>query len=63
MFAVLMTSAKMANLGLLEEKAFRSKVMTSKFLSKTSPAKSYHVTQIILLMRSFDQSLVKIAFL
>ena len=29
--------------------------MTSKSLSKTSPTKFYHVTQIILLMWSFDQ--------
>ena len=63
MFAVLMTSAKMATLGLLKEKVFGSKVMTSKFLSKTSSTKFYHVTQIILLMWSFDQSLVNIAFL
>ena len=63
MFEVLMTSAKMATLGLLKEKDFGSKVMTSKFLSKTSPTKFYHVTQIILLMWSFDQSLVNIAFL
>ena len=34
MFAVLMTSAKMATLGLLKEKVFGSKVITSKFLSK-----------------------------
>ena len=54
MFAVLMTSAKMATLGLLKEKFFL-KVLTSKSLSKTSPTKLYHVTQIILLMWSFDQ--------
>ena len=36
MFPVLMTSAKMATLGLLKEKAFQSKVMTSKFLSRDS---------------------------
>ena len=63
LFAVLMTSEKMATLGLLKEKVFLSKVMTSKFLSKTSPTKLYHVTLIILQMWSFDQSLVTIAFL
>ena len=55
MFAVLMTSAKMATLGLLKENFFWSKVMKSKSLPKTSPTKLYHVTQIILLMWSFDQ--------
>ena len=34
--------------GLLKEKVFWSEVMTSKFLSKMSPTKFYHVTQIIL---------------
>ena len=58
-----MTSAKMATLGLLKEKVFGNKVMTSKFLSKTSPTKFYHVTQIILLMWSCDQSLVTPTFL
>ena len=58
-----MTSSKMVTLGLFKEKIFGSKVMTSKFLSKTSPTKFYHVTQIILIMWSFDQSLVNIAFL
>ena len=48
MFAVLMTSVKMATLGLLKEKVFWSKVMTSKCLSKASATKFYHVTQFIL---------------
>ena len=43
-----MTSAKMATLGLLKAKVFWSKVMMSKVLSKMSPTKLYHVTQIIL---------------
>ena len=63
MFAVLITSSKMATLGLLKEKVFWSKVMTSKFLSKMSPKKLYHVTQIILQMWSFDESFVTTAFL
>ena len=63
MFAVLMTSAKMATLGLFKEKLFWSKVMSSKFLSKTSPTKFYHMTQIILYMWSFYQSLVTVAFI
>ena len=43
-----MMSGKMATLGILKLKVFWKKVMTSYFLSMTSPTKFYHVTQIVL---------------
>ena len=46
MVTILMMSAKMATLSLLK-KRFRKKVMTIYFLSRTSPAKFYHVIQIL----------------
>ena len=60
---VLMRSAKLATLVLFNLKVFWIKVMTSLFLFITSPTKIYHVTQIILWMWSYDQSLVTLAFL
>ena len=59
----LMKSAKVATLVLLNLKVFWIKVMASLFLSITSPTKIYHVTQVILWMWSYDQSLVTLAFL
>ena len=59
----LMKSAKVATLVLLNLKVFWIKVMTPLFLSITSPTKIYHVTQVILWMWSYDQSLVTLAFL
>ena len=58
MVAILMTSTKLATPVVL-----KIKVMTSQFLSMTSPTKFNHVTQIILSMWSRDQSLVTLAFL
>ena len=48
MVEFLMMPAKFATLDLLQIKIFKEKVMTSYFLSMTSPMKFYHVTQIIL---------------
>ena len=59
-----MISAKMANLGFLKITVkVEIKVMTSRFLPMTSPAKFCHAIQIILYMCSCDQSLVTLAFL
>ena len=59
--AEILLSAKLATLHLL--KYFEIMVMTTKFLSTTSPIKFFHVTQIILKMWSCDESLVTLAFL
>ena len=48
MVTILMMPAKLVTLGLLKKRCFEVKVMTSSFLSITSPTKFYHVTQIIL---------------
>ena len=48
MVAILMMSAKMATLGLLNIKDFEIKAMTSYFMSLTSKTKFYYVTQIVL---------------
>ena len=48
MVAILMVSAKLATVGLLKLKIFEIKVMTSQIMSMSSPAKFYHMTQIIL---------------
>ena len=58
MITILMMLAKMATLGLLKKTYFKIKIMTSYFLSMTLSKKFYHVTQIILQMRSYGQSLV-----
>ena len=53
-----------ATLGLLKIKIFfKIMIMTSQFMSMTSPTRFYHVAQIILPMWSCDQSLVTLAFL
>ena len=57
MVKILMMSAKMATPGLL-----KLKVITSYILSMTSSTKFCHMTQIILRMWSWDQSLVTLAF-
>ena len=57
-----MMSAKIATTGLLKIKV-EIKVITSYYLSMTSPTRFYHVAKIILWMWSFDQSLVTLAFL
>ena len=62
MVKTLMISAKMANPGLLKIKVFEIKVITSYFLSMTSPTKFRQMTQIILWMWSCDQSLVIVVF-
>ena len=56
MVKILMMSEKM------EIKYFEIKVITSYILSMTSPTKFCHMTEIILCMRSCDQSLVTLAF-
>ena len=43
-----MMSAKMATSGLLKEKDFLKKFMTSYFLSMTTPRKFYEVIQVIM---------------
>ena len=58
MFAILMMSEKMATLGLLKIKVFWSKGYD---IIISDQAELYHVTQIILWMWSFDQSLLTIA--
>ena len=48
MISILMISAKLATLVLLEINAFEIKVITPKSMSMTSLKKIYHVTQIVL---------------
>ena len=48
MVAILIMSAIFATLGLLKMKVFWNNVMTSEFLSMTSPTKFYDVTQNVL---------------
>ena len=47
MVAILMMPANLATLGLLKKRYFERKVMTTWFLSMTSPTTFYHMTQII----------------
>ena len=58
-----MMSAKMATPALLKVKVFEINVIKSYILSRTSPAKFCHITQIIMWMWSCDQNLVTLAFL
>ena len=58
-----MILAKLTMTGLLKKMYFEKKIMTPQFLFMTSPTKFYHVTQIIMQMWSYDQSLVTLAFL
>ena len=59
MVKILMMSAKVATPGLLKIKVFWSK---GYYVIYSSPTKFCHMTQIILWMLPFDQSLVTLAF-
>ena len=63
MVKILMMSAKMATPALLKIKVFEINVIKSYTLSRTSPTKFCHITQIIMWMWSCDQNLVTLAFL
>ena len=63
MVTILMMSAKLASPGHLKIKTFRNKAYDVIISDWTSPAKFYYATQIILLMWSYDQSLVTLASL
>ena len=56
-----MMSAKAAARALLKKKYFEINVITSYILPMTSPTKLYHITQIILWILQYEQSLVNLA--
>ena len=62
MVHILMMSAKMAAPVFLKIKVFRNKGYYVMYSVMTLPTKFCHMTQIILWMRSCDQSLVTLAF-
>ena len=63
MVAILMTSVKMATLGLLKLNVFWNKDYDIIIFVHDVSNKFYYVTKIILYMPSFDQSLVTLALL
>ena len=62
MVAVLIMSAKLGTLGLLKRKVFWNKGYDAIIFVHDVIKKIYHVTQIILLMWSCEQSLIALAF-
>ena len=62
MVKILMMSAKTATPGLLKKRYFEIKIIMSYIMYMTSPTKFCRMTQIILWMWSYDQSLVTLAF-
>ena len=62
MVAVLIMSAKLGTLGLLQRKVFWNKGYDVIIFVHDVIKKIYHVTQIILLMWSCEQSLIALAF-
>ena len=63
MVTILMMSAKMATLGLVEIRVFWKKGYDVIVFVHDVTKKFYHVIQIILYMWSCDQSLVTVAYL
>ena len=63
MVPILMMSAKTATLGLLKIKVFRNKGYDVINCVYDAATKFYHLNQIILEIRSCDQSLVTLALL
>ena len=62
MVAVLIMSAKLGTLGLLKRKVFWNKGYDAIIFVHDVIKKIYHVTQIILLMWSCEQSLIDLEF-